>query len=319
MYIDSRSAIDALPNVVSFFKQDRLILLVGMIALAILLASTAQWLYHYYQNQRTLLHRVVLSSPKVTPFSNQEGATPTSSPQPSPRSSLKDANQELALEIRQTESKPASQIDFLIALQTHVHEIIPGKLYLGDYRGFLSIDPEFQKQHSMLDAEEDMIDSFKMCDESLTLDDAGILYEEYAEGAKNGCSLLNIKHVISVTQFKTDLKDWSSFVPNLEGLGVDRFQIPIDDDEFAWDKLLIYLEDAFERIDMARLNNEPLFIHCVEGKSRSVSLLIAYLINRCGVTYEEALTFIQSKRPQADPKPSFVTALKAYQEELRLE
>jgi predicted protein tyrosine phosphatase len=174
----------------------------------------------------------------------------------------------------------------------------------------------------MVDSEDNMINSFRIYDEELTYLDAKKLYQAYHEKTKDGCANLNIKHVISVTQFKpketVPANDWSRFQPDLNGLDISRMQIKVDDDEFAWETITPHFEAIFDKIDQARSNNEALLIHCVEGKSRSVSVLIAYLINRCHVTFEEAVTFIQNIRPQAEPKPSLANALKTYQVLLKL-
>jgi len=51
-------------------------------------------------------------------------------------------------------------------------------------------------------------------------------------------------------------------------------------------------------------------IHCREGRSRSPSILIAYLIRYHHMTYEEALTLLQSKRPIVRPNPGFAEQLR---------
>jgi Predicted protein-tyrosine phosphatase len=53
-------------------------------------------------------------------------------------------------------------------------------------------------------------------------------------------------------------------------------------------------------------------IHCSAGMSRSVSLAIAYLFYiGHSSTFEEALKFMQTKRPCSRPSPSFTEELKA--------
>jgi hypothetical protein len=50
-------------------------------------------------------------------------------------------------------------------------------------------------------------------------------------------------------------------------------------------------------------------VHCYAGVSRSVSAVIYYLMRTQGLSYEEALARIQTKRPEAFPNPGFVVAL----------
>jgi hypothetical protein len=56
-----------------------------------------------------------------------------------------------------------------------------------------------------------------------------------------------------------------------------------------------WFEPIFSEIDSVLNDDQPLLIHGEEGTT--AALLAAYLINRCGVTAQEALAFIQYNRP----------------------
>lgn len=75
-----------------------------------------------------------------------------------------------------------------------------------------------------------------------------------------------------------------------------------------------WFEPIFKVIDKAILDNEDVFVHCAAGISRSSSLLIAYLINRCGVTAEEAENFLRYKRNCVNS--NFSRFLKEYEKKL---
>lgn len=47
-------------------------------------------------------------------------------------------------------------------------------------------------------------------------------------------------------------------------------------------------------------------VHCFAGISRSSSGIIAYLMNKYGQTFTEALAYCKAKRPIVDPNPGFV-------------
>lgn len=49
-------------------------------------------------------------------------------------------------------------------------------------------------------------------------------------------------------------------------------------------------------------------VHCFAGISRSTIMCMAYLYE-CGMSFEEALTFIQRQHPQADPHEALIRAL----------
>jgi len=51
-------------------------------------------------------------------------------------------------------------------------------------------------------------------------------------------------------------------------------------------------------------------VHCAAGKSRSASLVIAYLMREFKWKYEEAFNYVKSKRSIVQPNPGFVKLLK---------
>lgn len=60
-----------------------------------------------------------------------------------------------------------------------------------------------------------------------------------------------------------------------------------------------------------------ILFHCYAGVSRSASLGITWLAEMESCTYEEALRKVQEKRPQVNPNPGFVEAIKEVLSELR--
>ena len=90
--------------------------------------------------------------------------------------------------------------------------------------------------------------------------------------------------------------------------------------------LLSILPNALTAIDEA-LNNDSnnglqqiCLVHCAKGASRSVSVVIAYLISRHANrfnTFDEALRHVRSMRPQAAPNIGFALALRKYEKELK--
>ena len=51
---------------------------------------------------------------------------------------------------------------------------------------------------------------------------------------------------------------------------------------------------------------QNIFIHCAAGKSRSVALLMAYLVFKYNINCYEALYLIKQKRPEINPNFSFL-------------
>ena len=66
-----------------------------------------------------------------------------------------------------------------------------------------------------------------------------------------------------------------------------------------------FIEEAYE-------NNEKVLIHCMAGRSRSASIVIAFLIKTFGITPETCIDIIKSKRDIIGPNKAFLQQLKKY-------
>ena len=53
------------------------------------------------------------------------------------------------------------------------------------------------------------------------------------------------------------------------------------------------------------------------GKSRSVTLVVAYLMNAYKMSYYESLSFVKRKRDDASPNEGFLAQLTKYEESLK--
>ena len=71
-------------------------------------------------------------------------------------------------------------------------------------------------------------------------------------------------------------------------------------------------------INQAKENKGRVLIHCYKGVSRSVSVLISYLIFLNKWTYDEAFDFVQSKRAIANPNIGFYLQLKTFHKRITL-
>lgn len=98
-----------------------------------------------------------------------------------------------------------------------------------------------------------------------------------------------------------------------------RLQIRVEDSPFA--ELAAHLPTTTAWIrDAFRANpNARVLVHCVEGISRSVSVVAAFLIAQYGWTPVEAVQYIKSKRRVADPNFGFVQQLGEYRRSLGLQ
>jgi len=112
-----------------------------------------------------------------------------------------------------------------------------------------------------------------------------------------------ITHVVAATQFG----DAARFHPDR----VVYHVVTIDD--IVWANISPAFVDTAAFIQNAVRNGGRVLVHCNAGRSRSVSLVVAWmLLHVPGVTtVEQALALIRAHRPEALPNPSFVRQLKA--------
>jgi protein-tyrosine phosphatase len=61
---------------------------------------------------------------------------------------------------------------------------------------------------------------------------------------------------------------------------------------------------------------DKILVHCGAGVSRSVSLVLAYLISEYNMTYSESIKLMKSKRQIANPNTGFEKHLRKYSLEL---
>ena len=59
-------------------------------------------------------------------------------------------------------------------------------------------------------------------------------------------------------------------------------------------------------------SNHNILIHCKEGRSRSASLVVFYLMKEKGWDYDTSIKFIRKKRRSAHPNSGFKKQLKEY-------
>ena len=87
------------------------------------------------------------------------------------------------------------------------------------------------------------------------------------------------------------------------------FHIKVDD--IPNENIKKYFNSSFNFIK----KNKTL-VHCAMGISRSVSIVIAYLMRASAMSFDDALALVRKGRPIANPNPGFIKQLKQYESEL---
>lgn len=135
------------------------------------------------------------------------------------------------------------------------------------------------------------------------------LYVSDLAFAENPAALasLGITHVLSAMR---------GFVAQPPHLPIHRAQFPLDDLPFS--ELAAHLPHTTAFLRGALTDpNARVLVHCVEGVSRSTSVVAAYLIAEFGWTTAQAVQYVKSRRRAAEPNFGFVQQLQEYAESLR--
>ncbi|KAF9001734.1 protein-tyrosine phosphatase-like protein [Cyathus striatus] len=104
--------------------------------------------------------------------------------------------------------------------------------------------------------------------------------------------------------------------PSLLPFQPARMQIQVEDTPFAELAAHLASTTAFIRSALESHPEARVLVHCVEGISRSVSVVAAFLIAQFGWSVEEAVQYVKSKRLVADPNFGFVQQLGEFREGL---
>ena len=78
-----------------------------------------------------------------------------------------------------------------------------------------------------------------------------------------------------------------------------------------------HIPEALAFIDEAQTTNGKVLVHCMVGASRSVSLVLAWLVARCSMSLKEAFLLVRKARHQARPNRSFCEQLMLFETETR--
>ncbi|XP_028026736.1 dual specificity protein phosphatase Mpk3 isoform X1 [Bombyx mandarina] len=119
----------------------------------------------------------------------------------------------------------------------------------------------------------------------------------------------NIKYVLNVTP---DL-------PNTfeaEGCGINYLKIPIAD---HWSQnLAVHFPQAIRFIEEAMSARCGVLVHCVAGVSRSVTVTLAYLMQRHRLSLRDAFELVRSRKTDIAPNFHFMRQLHSFERDLGL-
>jgi len=89
--------------------------------------------------------------------------------------------------------------------------------------------------------------------------------------------------------------------------------------DVEYEDILGDLDRLLPEIHKNLIQKKGVLVHCHHGKSRSVSIVAAYLIKYKHMSAGEALKFIKEKRSQIDPNPSYISQLHTFELKVKQE
>jgi protein-tyrosine phosphatase len=78
-----------------------------------------------------------------------------------------------------------------------------------------------------------------------------------------------------------------------------------------------FFEEAFEFIESGLNSGGAVLVHCVQGQSRSPTIVTAYLMRRFHLSYQSSSKIVKKNHPSTDPNVGFIEQLKAYERGLQ--
>ncbi len=72
------------------------------------------------------------------------------------------------------------------------------------------------------------------------------------------------------------------------------------------------MDSSIAFISNAQANCGVVMVHCLEGKSRSVCVVLAYMVCKLHWDFNTALSYIKTLRPLIDPFPIYIVQTKKY-------
>mmetsp|Transcript_35386 Transcript_35386/g.80843 ORF Transcript_35386/g.80843 Transcript_35386/m.80843 type:complete len:139 (-) Transcript_35386:27-443(-) len=122
----------------------------------------------------------------------------------------------------------------------------------------------------------------------------------------------------------TVAKDLGSFFPKFESKMNELFHSESSKFPEADHLVLPMMDDLSQEIGphvatgvpfiSAKLSEgKGVLVHCAQGKSRSSTLVVAYLMKTQGLSADKALELVRAQRPIAEPNTNFMTQLRALQ------
>ncbi|CAI0466353.1 unnamed protein product [Linum tenue] len=121
---------------------------------------------------------------------------------------------------------------------------------------------------------------------------------------KDALKQANVTHILTV----------ASFLPSFP----EEFQYKVVNiSDSVNTNIAQHFDDCFDFIDESKRLGGGVLVHCFMGVSRSVTVVVAYLMKKRHMSLSQALQHVRSRRPQASPNPGFISQLQKFEQSLK--
>jgi protein-tyrosine phosphatase len=117
-----------------------------------------------------------------------------------------------------------------------------------------------------------------------------------------------IKHVVNMTPY----------IPNFHSRNIDITYLSCPIPDTADSDVAQHFEQSYQFINEIAKDG-PVLVHCVQGASRSVSVVLAFLMRKNNWDVQTALEYVQQKRSVAKPNTGFMEQLHKYAKQIGTE
>jgi dual specificity phosphatase 12 len=121
-----------------------------------------------------------------------------------------------------------------------------------------------------------------------------------------------ITHVLSVIDYDPSIQERFGDL-NLKHLHIRAEDHPNENLLQHFDEAVEYMDQALKQVGAEKDDTGGVFVHCAMGKSRSATLVIAYLMWKYNMDATTALAQLCEGRPVCDPNPGFKEQLDVWE------
>lgn len=137
------------------------------------------------------------------------------------------------------------------------------------------------------------------------------IYLSNLQDALNG-DLIRKNKITIVARLSEDNKHpLAEYYENMDPpIDIEYHNYELEDNCLYTKEIIQYSKAIYKLIESNK--DAHILIHCNEGQSRSVSVILYYLMTKHNYSFDNALKYIQNIKPDANPNYSFQQALRNF-------